>query len=64
MPEAALPDSHGNILLVHHGFVAMTESVKAAPLDIQLIEQWIQFSFSDQVRVPGRAVPGCEQKTC
>jgi hypothetical protein len=32
MPEAVLPDGHGDILLIHHGFIAVTESVKAAPL--------------------------------
>jgi hypothetical protein len=60
MPEAVLSDGHRNILLVHHGFVPMTESVKTAPLDIQLIEQWIEFSFADDIRVPRSAVLGRE----
>src|SRR5215472_11632823 len=63
MPEAALPDSHGDILLIHHGFIPVTESVKTAPLDPQFVEKWIKFPFANHIGVPGRTVPGCEQKT-
>jgi len=60
--EPILPHCHGNIFNVHHTFIPMSEGMEAAPLNSQLLKQWIQPPFPHHVSIPRREVFADEEQ--
>jgi hypothetical protein len=42
----------------------MTERVQTALLNIQLTKHWTEFSFHEQIRIPGSSVARGENEAC
>src|SRR6185312_57448 len=61
--EAILSRRHRHAFTVHDSFVSVTESMKAATLDPELLQQGIELPLPNDIRIPRRTVASCKEQT-